>query len=89
MGYQQGNTLLSVGMTAQYSTLSRHGYDLSIPDFSGVDGFDSQWALRADAAQGIFWTESRIGGTLGFGGGVVPTSGAFTRSATRNGTFTP
>ena len=89
MAYQQGSTLVSVAMTAQYSTLGNRGYDLSIPDFSGVAGFDPQWALRADAAAGIFWTETRIGGTLGFGPSAVPTSGAFSRSATRNGTFTP
>lgn len=89
MNYQQGSTLVSVAMTARYSSLSNRGYDLSIPDFSGVAGFDPQWALRADATGGIFWTETRIGGTLGFGAGVVPTSGAFSRSATRSGTFTP
>ena len=89
MVYQQVNTLVSVGMTAQYASLSNRGFDLSIPDFSGVAGFDPQWALRANVTGGIFWTETRIGGTLGFGPSAVPTSGAFSRSATRNGTFTP
>lgn len=89
INYQQGSTLVSVGMTAQYANLSNRGYDLTIPDFSGVAGFDPQWALRANATGGIFWTEARIGGTLGVGVNVVPTNGAFTRSTTRNGTFTP
>ena len=90
INYQQGSTLVSVGMTTQYANLSNRGYDLSIPDFSGVAGFDPQWALRANATGGIFWTETRIGGTLGFGTSILsPTNGAFIRSTTRNGTFTP
>jgi len=89
MNFQQGSTLVSVGMTAQYASRSNAGYDLTMPDFSGVTGFDPQWALRASAAGDIFWTESRIGGTLGFGANVVPTNGSFLRGATRNGTFTP
>jgi hypothetical protein len=90
INYQQASTLVSVGMTTQYANLSNRGYDLSIPDFSGVAGFDPQWALRANATGEIFWTESRIGGTLGFGTSILaPTNGAFIRSTTRNGTFTP
>ena len=87
--YQQGSTLVSVGMTAQYASLTNYGYDLSIPDFSGVAGFDPQWALRANATGDIFWTETRIGGTLGVGANVRPTNGAFSRTSSRNGTFTP
>ena len=89
MVYQQGSTVVSVGMTARYASLTSGGYDLSIPDFTGVAGFDPQWALRANATGGIFWTETRIGGTLGFGVNVTPTSGAFSRTSSRNGTFTP
>jgi hypothetical protein len=89
MVYQQGSTLVSVGMTAQYASLTS-GYDLSIPDFSGVAGFDPLWALRADATGSLFWTETRIGGTLGLrGNSLTPADGAFSRSSTRNGTFSP
>lgn len=87
--YQQGSTLFSVGMTAQYASLTNLGYDLSIPDFSGVPGFDPQWALRANATGDIAWTETRIGGTLGVGANVRPTNGAFSRTSSRNGSFTP
>ena len=89
MVYQQGGTVVSVGMTARYMSLTNRGYDLSIPDFSGVAGFDPQWALRGNATGGIFWTETRIGGTLGVGANVRPTNGAFSRASSRNGTFTP
>jgi hypothetical protein len=90
INYQQGSTLVSVGMTTQYASLSNRGYDLSIPDFSTVPGFDPQWALRAAATGGIFWTETRIGGTLGIGANTIaPTNGAFSISSSRNGTFTP
>ena len=89
INYQQGSTLVSVAMTAQYASLTNGGYDLSIPDFSGIAGFDPAWALRSNATGDIFWTEGRIGGSLGFGFNVAPTNGSFSRSATRNGTFTP
>ena len=89
MSYQQGSTLVSVGMTAQYASLTGGGYDLSIPDFSGVAGFDPQWALRDNATGGIFWTETRVGGTLGFRASTAPTNGSFSRSSTRNDTFSP
>lgn len=87
--YQQGSTQVSVGMTSQYASRTNRGYDLSIPDFSEAAGFDPQWALRANVTGDIFWTETRIGGTLGFGVNATPTNGAFSRSSSRNGTFTP
>ena len=87
--YQQGSTLVSVGMTGRYAGLANRGYDLSIPDFSGLAGFDPQWALRANVTGDIFWTETRIGGTLGFGANLIPTNGAFSRTSSRNGNFTP
>lgn len=89
MVYQQGGTVVSVGMTARYASLTNRGYDLTIPDFSGIAGFDPQWALSANATGDIFWTETFIGGTLGFGANIAPTNGAFSRSSTRNGSFTP
>ncbi len=87
--YQQGSAVVSVGMTAQYAGLTNRGYDMSIPDFSAVPGFDPQWALRGNATGDIFWTETRIGGTLGVGANIRPTNGAFSRASSRNGTFTP
>ena len=91
MVFQQGaGTIVSVGMTTQYANLSNRGYDLSIPDFSGVAGFDPQWALRDGVPGDIFWTATRIGGTLGLGASsLAPANGSFSRSGTRNGTFTP
>ena len=87
--YQQGaNTLVSVGMTAAYASLTTGAYDLTIPDLSGAAGFDPQWALR-NVAGDLFWSLSRVGGTLGFGFNVVPTNGALIRVGARSGNFTP
>jgi hypothetical protein len=91
MSFQQGaGTIVSIAMTTQYANLANRGYDLSIPDFSGLAGFDPQWALRDGAPGDIFWTATRIGGTLGLGAtSLAPVNGSFSRSASRNGTFTP
>jgi hypothetical protein len=87
--YQQNSTIVGVGMTAQYASLTNRGYDLTIPDFSALPGFDPQLALRANATGGVFWTESRVGGTQPFGANIRPIDGAFTVAASRNATFTP
>lgn len=76
--YQEGATTnVSVSMTAAYAALVG-GYDLVVPDLSGVPGFDPAWALHPGDM--LRWTASRIGGTLGLGQGAVPTDGATQRS---------
>src|SRR5262249_38064285 len=46
MQYQQGDgTSVIMSMTAAYAALVG-GYDLTIPDLSGVAGFQTHWALR-------------------------------------------
>ena len=78
--YQQGdNTLVTVSMTASYASLTNRGYDLTIPDFSTVAGFDAAWALRPGVH--VLWNVSRTGGTLGLGLNAVPTNGATERNA--------
>ena len=86
--YQQGQTtLVSVGMTAAYAARAGAGYDLIVPDLSGVSGFDGRWALRA--GEPVFWIEARTGGTLGLGVSPVPTNGATSRTAIAFDQFTP
>jgi hypothetical protein len=86
MGYQQGSHLVSVGMTPAYAALVG-GYDLVVPDVSAAEGFDPSWALSA--GQQIFWTVSRIGGSLGLGFDAIPTDGATQRTGGTFGTFEP
>lgn len=76
--YQQGdNTLVTIAMTATYAGLTGRGYDLSVPDLSGVPGFQSAWALRSGTD--LLWNVSRTGGTLGLN--AAPTNGATERNA--------
>lgn len=87
IAYQQGaSTIVTAAMTAAYASLAT-GYDISIPDLSGVSGFDARWALQPGTS-GI-WTVSRTGGTLRLGLDVAPTNGTIVHTAVRNGTFTP
>jgi hypothetical protein len=88
MAYQQGQrTVVAVRMTAAYAASNATGYDLVVPDFAGVDGFDAQWALMP--GQPLLWTAVRIGGTLGVGLNAVPVDGSTSVTATRSGTFNP
>jgi hypothetical protein len=88
IGYQQGQaTLASVVMTATYASRNATGYDLVLPDFSAVEGFDGRWALRA--GQPTLWTSVRQGGTLPLGFNAVPTAGATRRTAIAGGQFAP
>jgi hypothetical protein len=88
INYQQGPSpaLVTVGMTPAYAAASGAGYDLVVPDLSGVAGFDPAWTLRPGIK--LLWSAVRIGGTLGFGRNVVPTDGATRRDAFVQDTIT-
>ncbi|WP_411281447.1 beta strand repeat-containing protein [Gemmatimonas sp.] len=59
-------------------------YELELPDFSGVAGFDNSWGLRTGVA--TTWTTNALGGLSGFDAIV---EGAAFRTAARIGTITP
>jgi hypothetical protein len=88
INYQQGSSsaLVSVGMTPAYAAASGAGYDLVVPDLTGVAGFDPAWTLRPGVK--LLWSAVRIGGTLGFGRNVVPIDGATRRDAFLQDTIT-
>ena len=80
MTYQQGTTrIVSLTMTAGYAALTVSGYDLIVPDLSGVPGFDPAWALHPGVL--LLWTAGRSGGTLGLGVNAIPADGTTQRSA--------
>jgi hypothetical protein len=84
--YQLQNTEVDVTMTSAYAALVG-GYTLTVPDLSGVSGFDPQLALRAGGS--VFWTAARVGGTLGLGPAAVAFNGATQRFASSNGSLDP
>jgi hypothetical protein len=77
---------VAVLMTAAYAS-HQGGYDLVIPDLSGVAGFDPAWALGAEPS--VRWSANRIGGTLALGIDPVPTDGVFRRDAYTTDLLTP
>jgi hypothetical protein len=87
INYQQAQSIVSVGMTAAYAGLTAGGYDLVVPDLTGVQDFDPRWTLRSGAQ--LVWTSFRIGGTLGLGLDAVPTDGVTRRIGTDAGFLTP
>lgn len=72
--YRAQGAVVSVAMTDAYARLSGNGYDLVVPELTGVPGFDPRWALRGGS--GVNWSVVLIGGTLGLGLDAVPTDGA-------------
>ena len=70
---------VAVSMTAAYAALSGMGYDLTVPELSGVPGFNPAWELRS--TETLRWSAVRIGGTLGLGIDPVPNDGAVQRRA--------
>ncbi len=60
------------------------GFDLDLPDFSGVSGFDNNWGLRAGLSTD--WTANAIGG-LNLATSI--SEGTSFRTAARLGTITP
>ncbi|MFL5614402.1 MAG: hypothetical protein ACJ796_12150 [Gemmatimonadaceae bacterium] len=87
MTFQQGaNTVVSLSMTAAYARLTG-AFDLRLPDFTGVSGFDPRWVIHRN--EQVFWRAARSGGSLGAGVNPLPFDGATTRYAATSGTFTP
>lgn len=73
--YQQGtDKTVSVLMTSGFAALAG-GYDLTVPDLTGVPGFDSAWGLQAGTA--ILWNAGALGGTMGLGPSAIPADGMF------------
>lgn len=71
--YQQGQNVVALNMTAAYAALNPGGYELTLPEFTGVDGFETRWALQSGVV--TTWQSNRIGGTLGLMPGLVPVDG--------------
>jgi hypothetical protein len=75
---------VNVLMTAAYAGGS--AYDLTIPDLSGVSGWNNAWGLQPGVSTD--WTEIQSGGTFNyFFPGATPTDGATVVFATRTGTI--
>ncbi|MFL5563163.1 MAG: hypothetical protein ACJ79K_16985 [Gemmatimonadaceae bacterium] len=85
--FQQGQNVVSVGMTPGYAALNPDGYDLVLPELGALAGFDARWALRSGVA--TIWQITRIGGTLGLAPGVVPADGDTRVIGTDGGFITP
>jgi hypothetical protein len=81
-----GTSNVGVSMTTAYA-VTRGGYDLIVPEFSGVAGFNQAWALHA--APSVRWSASRLGGTLGLGFDPVPTNNAIQWRAFATDVITP
>jgi hypothetical protein len=86
ISYQQGSSLMSVSMTPSYAA-GLGGYELTVPDLSGVEGFQSRWLLQAGTS--VLWTSSRIGGSVPIGPSSVPRDGAVRRIASDAGFIIP
>jgi hypothetical protein len=71
-------------MTPAYAALAG-GYDLDLPDLTGVSGFDLSWALKAGV---INWTATRNGGTLPLARDAKPVDGATRVTSLTQGTIT-
>jgi len=78
---------VSVSMTAAYAALVGGGYDLTVPELSGVSGFNAAWALRS--TNSLRWTAVRFGGTLGLGIDPLPRDGDVQRYGFATDVITP
>ena len=87
ISYQQGRTQIALLMTPAYASLSGKGYALTVPDLSLAEGFDPGWAMRP--GEPLFWSATRIGGTLGVGRDAVLSDGATRITASSQGTLAP
>jgi hypothetical protein len=84
ISFTQDTRDADVSMTAGYA--GGAGFDLTVPDLSGVEGFDSNWGLLANAATN--WDAGAFGGeNLLFFLGGRPTDGTTLLLASRNGTL--
>ena len=79
--------VVSVSMTAAYRPAGAAGFDIVIPDLSGVGGFDRQWGLNGGSS--LQWTANRVGGTVGLGIDPDATAGAVQRTAALVGQLIP
>jgi hypothetical protein len=77
---------ISVSMTAAYAQLIG-AWDLTIPELTGVTGFQPAWALIPGFD--VRWSAVRLGGTLPLGFTAVPRDGDVQRIATRDDVVTP
>jgi len=75
---------IAVSMTPAYAALAG-GYDLDLPDLTGVSGFDPSWALKTGV---INWTANRVGGTLPLAHDAKPVDGATRVTSLTQGTIT-
>ena len=88
ISYQQfQNAVVAVSMTPAYAAVNPGGYDLVVPELTGVAGFDPRWALHGNNA--VLWTSSRVGGTLGLAPNVIPVDGNTRTIGTDAGFITP
>jgi hypothetical protein len=85
--FQQGQNVVALSMTAAYAALNPAGYDLIVPELTGVAGFDARWGLQAGIV--TFWQSNRLGGTLGLAPGTVPVDGDTRVFGTDAGSITP
>lgn len=85
--YQQGQNVVALNMTAAYAALNPGGYDLTVPEFTGVAGFDTRWALKTGTV--TLWQSRLVGGTLGLAPGAVPVDGSTRLFGTDAGFITP
>jgi len=86
--FTQSSAARSVSIIASESYLTGGAsYDLTVPDFSGVAGWDNNWGPKTGAATD--WRVSTYGFT-GIGlGSLMPVDGATFKGAGRSGTITP
>ena len=84
---EQQNTVVSVSMTPAYAAANAGGYDLVVPELSGVAGFDPRWALHPGNT--LLWTSTRIGGSLGLAPNVLPADGDTRTIGSDAGFITP
>ena len=88
VSYQQfNNTVVTVSMTPAYAAANTGGYDLAVPELSGVAGFDPGWGLLPNST--VLWRSTRIGGTLRLAPNVVPADGDVRTIGTDAGFITP
>ena len=84
---EQQNTVVAVSMTPAYAAANAGGYDLVVPELSGVAGFDPRWALHPGNT--LLWTSTRIGGSLGLAPNVLPADGDTRTIGSDAGFITP
>ncbi len=82
---QLGGSPRSAAITMSQAYIGNAGtFDVTIPDFSGVGGWQNTWGLLSGVS--TTWNVSMTGWVSGSGG---LTDGSMYRIAQRQGTFTP